>query len=42
MEKDPGHAGQASVEKDMEKAQNDIEKLKDQSREMKFTNGNHK
>jgi len=30
------------LEKDMEKAQSDIEKLKDQSREMKFTNGNHK
>ena len=30
------------LEKDMEKAQSDIEKLKDSSREMKFTNGNHK
>ena len=29
------------LEKDMEKAQSDIEKLKDSSREMKFTNGNH-
>jgi DNA-binding protein YbaB len=30
------------LEKDMEKAQRDIEKLKDSSREMKFTNGGHK
>ena len=28
------------LQKDMEKAQNDIEKLKDASREMKFSNGN--
>jgi hypothetical protein len=29
------------IEKQLEKALNDIEKLKDASREMKYTNGTH-